>query len=159
MSRPGRPVPVRQPGQVTGSDAATRSPAATGSDELRLAHHARGAGRDQRRRGHNEPVGQEVSRLATVRQPANGKYSVHVTEAAGDRGPGRGYPGPMSSAAAAVPPPGQRSGPSGTAELLCDLSYGSGLAVAERIAHGTNTALRGAGTIAPNNLKAAGTGG
>jgi hypothetical protein len=49
----------------------------------------------------------------------------------------------MSSAAAAVPPPGQRSGPSGTAELLCALSYGSGLAVAERMEHGTNTAFAG----------------
>jgi HD-GYP domain-containing protein (c-di-GMP phosphodiesterase class II)/DNA-binding CsgD family transcriptional regulator len=49
----------------------------------------------------------------------------------------------MSSAAAAVPPPGQRSGPSYTAELLCALSYGSGLAVAERIEHGTNTAFVG----------------
>ena len=38
-----RPVPVRQPGQGTSSDAATRVPTATGSDELRLAHHARGA--------------------------------------------------------------------------------------------------------------------
>ena len=49
----------------------------------------------------------------------------------------------MSSAAAAVPPPGQRSGPSGTAELLCALSYGSGLALAERMEHGTNTAFAG----------------
>jgi HD-GYP domain-containing protein (c-di-GMP phosphodiesterase class II) len=49
----------------------------------------------------------------------------------------------MSSAAAAVPPPGQRSGPSGAAELLCALSYGSGLAVAERMEHGTNTAFAG----------------
>jgi HD-GYP domain-containing protein (c-di-GMP phosphodiesterase class II)/DNA-binding CsgD family transcriptional regulator len=49
----------------------------------------------------------------------------------------------MGSAAAAVPSPGQRSGPSGTAELLCALSYGSGLAVAERMEHGTNTAFVG----------------
>jgi hypothetical protein len=56
---------------------------------------------------------------------------------------GGGYAGQMSSAAAAVPPPGQRSGPSGTAELLCALSYGSGLAVAERMEHGTNTAFAG----------------
>jgi HD-GYP domain-containing protein (c-di-GMP phosphodiesterase class II) len=49
----------------------------------------------------------------------------------------------MSSAAAAVPPPGQRFGPSGLAELLCALSYGSGLAVAERMEHGTNTAFAG----------------
>jgi hypothetical protein len=49
----------------------------------------------------------------------------------------------MSSAAAAVPPPGQRSGPSYTAELLCALSYGSGLAVAEQMEHGTNTAFAG----------------
>jgi hypothetical protein len=54
---------------------------AAGSDGLGPAHHARGAGRDERRRGHNKPVGQEVSRLATVRQLANGEYSVHVTEA------------------------------------------------------------------------------
>jgi len=40
--------------------------------------------------------------LATVRQLANGEYSVHVIEAAGDRALARGYPGPMSSAAAAV---------------------------------------------------------
>ena len=59
------------------------------------------------------------------------------------RGLGGGYAGQMSSAAAAVPPPGQRSGPSGTAELLCALSYGSGLAVAERMEHGTNTAFAG----------------
>jgi hypothetical protein len=31
---------------------------ATGSDGLRPAHHARGAGRDERRRGRNKPVGQ-----------------------------------------------------------------------------------------------------
>jgi HD-GYP domain-containing protein (c-di-GMP phosphodiesterase class II)/DNA-binding CsgD family transcriptional regulator len=67
---------------------------------------------------------------------------------AGDRGLwlgglGGGYAGQMSSAAAAVPPPGQRSGPSGLAELLCALSYGSGLAVAERMEHGTNTAFVG----------------
>jgi HD-GYP domain-containing protein (c-di-GMP phosphodiesterase class II)/DNA-binding CsgD family transcriptional regulator len=54
-----------------------------------------------------------------------------------------GYAEQMSWAAAAVPPPGQRSGPSGTAELLCALSYGSGLAVAERMEHGTNTAYVG----------------
>jgi HD-GYP domain-containing protein (c-di-GMP phosphodiesterase class II)/DNA-binding CsgD family transcriptional regulator len=59
------------------------------------------------------------------------------------RGPGRGYAGQMSPAAAAVPPPGQRSDPSGTAELLCALSYGSGLAIAERMEHGTNTAFVG----------------
>lgn len=59
------------------------------------------------------------------------------------RGLGAGYAGEMSSAAAAVPPPGQRSGPSGTAELLCALSDGSGLAVAERMEHGTNTAFVG----------------
>jgi HD-GYP domain-containing protein (c-di-GMP phosphodiesterase class II)/DNA-binding CsgD family transcriptional regulator len=59
------------------------------------------------------------------------------------RGLGGGYAGQMSSAVAAVPPPGQRSGSSGTAELLCALSYGSGLAVAERMEHGTNTAFVG----------------
>jgi hypothetical protein len=47
----------------------------------------------------------------------------------------------MSRAAAAVPPPDPRSGTSGTAELLCALSYGSGLALAERMEHGTNTAF------------------
>ena len=50
-----RPVPVRQPGQVTSSDAATRVPH---RDRLGRAHHARGARRDERRRGHNKPVGQ-----------------------------------------------------------------------------------------------------
>ena len=59
------------------------------------------------------------------------------------QGRGGGYAGQMSSAAAAVPPPSQRSGASGTAELLCALSYGSGLAVAERMEHGTNTAFAG----------------
>ena len=49
----------------------------------------------------------------------------------------------MSAAACAGPAPGQGSGPSGTAELLCALSYGSGLAVAERMEHGTNTAFVG----------------
>ncbi len=49
----------------------------------------------------------------------------------------------MSPAACAGPPPGQGSSPSGTAELLCALSYGSGLAVAERMEHGTNTAFVG----------------
>ena len=39
----------------------------------------------------------------------------------------------MSPAAWPGNPPGQGSGPSGTAELLCALSYGSGLAVAERM--------------------------
>jgi hypothetical protein len=101
-----------------------------------------------------------VSQLATVRQLANGEYSVHVIEAAGDRALARGYPGPMSSAAAAVPPPGQRSGPSGTAELLCALSYGSGLAVAERMAHGTNTDravhLEAAGTAEVTAVPASG---
>ena len=58
-------------------------------------------------------------------------------------GLGEGYAGQMGTAAAAVPPPGQRSRPSGTAELLCALSYGSGLAVAERMEHGTNTAFAG----------------
>lgn len=49
----------------------------------------------------------------------------------------------MSPAAWPGNPPGQGSGPSGTAELLCALSYGSGLAVAERMEHGTNTAFVG----------------
>jgi len=54
-----------------------------------------------------------------------------------------GYAGHMSWAAAAVPPPDPPSGTSGTAELLCALSYGSGLALAERMEHGTNTAFVG----------------
>jgi HD-GYP domain-containing protein (c-di-GMP phosphodiesterase class II)/DNA-binding CsgD family transcriptional regulator len=49
----------------------------------------------------------------------------------------------MSPAAWPGNPPGQGPGPSGTAELLCALSYGSGLAVAERMEHGTNTAFAG----------------
>lgn len=50
----------------------------------------------------------------------------------------------MSPAVRPGNPPGQGSGgPSGTAELLCALSYGSGLAVAERMEHGTNTAFVG----------------
>jgi len=49
----------------------------------------------------------------------------------------------MSPAAWPGNPPGQGSGPSGTAELLCALSYGAGLAVAERMEHGTNTAFVG----------------
>ena len=38
---------------------------------------------------------------------------------------------------------GPPSNPSGTAELLCALSYGSGLAFAARMEHGTNTAFVG----------------
>src|SRR5258706_7784411 len=49
----------------------------------------------------------------------------------------------MSAAACAGPPPGQGSGPSGTAELLRALSLGSGLGVAERMERGTNTAFVG----------------
>jgi HD-GYP domain-containing protein (c-di-GMP phosphodiesterase class II)/DNA-binding CsgD family transcriptional regulator len=49
----------------------------------------------------------------------------------------------MSGAAAAVPPTGPRSDTWRTAELLCALSYGSGLAAAERMEHGTNTAFIG----------------
>ena len=53
------------------------------------------------------------------------------------------------SGAVAADPPGPRSIPPGTAELpgiaelLCALSYGSGLAAAERMEHGTNTAFIG----------------
>ena len=53
------------------------------------------------------------------------------------------------SGAVAADPPGPRSDPPGTAELpgiaelLCALSYGSGLAAAERMEHGTNTAFIG----------------
>ena len=49
----------------------------------------------------------------------------------------------------AADPPGPRSNPPGTAELpgiaelLCALSYGSGLAAAEQMEHGTNTAFVG----------------
>ena len=49
----------------------------------------------------------------------------------------------MSGAAAADPAPGARSGTWRTAELLCALSFGSGLAAAERMEHGTNTAFVG----------------
>ena len=49
----------------------------------------------------------------------------------------------MSGAAAADPAPGARSGAWRTAELLCALSFGSGLAAAERMEHGTNTAFVG----------------
>ena len=49
----------------------------------------------------------------------------------------------------AADPPGPRTNPPGTAELpgiaelLCALSYGSGLAAAEQMEHGTNTAFVG----------------
>ena len=51
------------------------------------------------------------------------------------------------SGAVAADPPGPRTNPPGTAELpgiaelLCALSYGSGLAAAEQMEHGTNTAF------------------
>ena len=65
----------------------------------------------------------------------------------------------MSPAAGSDSPPGHGSGPSGAAELLCALSYGSGLAVAERMEHGTNTAFVGvhlgrAVGLAPEGLEA-----
>ena len=47
------------------------------------------------------------------------------------------------SGAAAADQLSPRSDPPGTAELLCALSYGSGLAAAERMEHGTNTAFMG----------------
>ena len=47
------------------------------------------------------------------------------------------------SGAVAADRPGPRSEPPGTAELLCALSFGSGLAAAERMEHGTNTAFVG----------------
>ena len=47
------------------------------------------------------------------------------------------------SGAVAADRPGLRSEPPGTAELLCALSFGSGLAAAERMEHGTNTAFVG----------------
>ena len=47
------------------------------------------------------------------------------------------------SGAVAADRPGPRSKPPGTAELLCALSYGSGLAAAEQMEHGTNTAFVG----------------
>ncbi len=62
---------------------------------------------------------------------------------AGDRDPGPGLRWPDELGRCRGSAAGQRSGPSGTAELLCALSYGSGLAVAERMAHGTNTAFAG----------------
>lgn len=49
----------------------------------------------------------------------------------------------MSGAAVAVPALGPRSGNWRTAELLCALSYGSGLGAVERMEHGTNTAFVG----------------
>jgi HD-GYP domain-containing protein (c-di-GMP phosphodiesterase class II)/DNA-binding CsgD family transcriptional regulator len=49
----------------------------------------------------------------------------------------------MSGAAAAPPAPDPRSGTWRTSELLCALSYGSGLGAAERMEHGTNTAFVG----------------
>jgi HD-GYP domain-containing protein (c-di-GMP phosphodiesterase class II)/DNA-binding CsgD family transcriptional regulator len=49
----------------------------------------------------------------------------------------------MSPAACAGSQAGPPSNPSGTAELLCALSYGSGLAFAARMEHGTNTAFAG----------------
>ena len=49
----------------------------------------------------------------------------------------------MSGAAASVPPPGPDAGTWRTSELLCALSYGAGLAGAERMEHGTNTAFVG----------------
>ena len=49
----------------------------------------------------------------------------------------------MSGAAAAPPAPDPRSGTWRMAELLCALSFGSGLAAAERMEHGTNTAFVG----------------
>ena len=54
-----------------------------------------------------------------------------------------GYAEQMSGAAAAVPVPGPGSSAWRTAELLCALSFGSGLAAAERMEHGTNTAFVG----------------
>ena len=47
------------------------------------------------------------------------------------------------SGAVAADRPGPRSEPPGIAELLCALSFGSGLAAAERMEHGTNTAFVG----------------
>ena len=49
----------------------------------------------------------------------------------------------MSGAAAATPVPDPRPPTWRTAELLCALSFGSGLAAAERMEHGTNTAFVG----------------
>jgi HD-GYP domain-containing protein (c-di-GMP phosphodiesterase class II)/DNA-binding CsgD family transcriptional regulator len=49
----------------------------------------------------------------------------------------------MSGAAAAVPAPDPTASTRRTAELLCALSYGSGLSAAERMEHGTNTAFVG----------------
>ena len=49
----------------------------------------------------------------------------------------------MSGAGAAPPAPAPRPGTWRAAELLCGLSYGSGLGAAERMEHGTNTAFVG----------------
>jgi len=49
----------------------------------------------------------------------------------------------MSPAACAGSQAGPQSNPSGTADLLCALSYGSGLAFAARMEHGANTAFVG----------------
>ncbi len=49
----------------------------------------------------------------------------------------------MSGVAAATPVPDPRPPMWRTAELLCALSFGSGLAAAERMEHGTNTAFVG----------------
>src|SRR5215831_14504518 len=49
----------------------------------------------------------------------------------------------MSGATAATPVPDPRPRTWRTAELLCALSFGSGLAAAERMEHGTNTAFVG----------------
>ena len=47
------------------------------------------------------------------------------------------------SGAVAADRPGPRAEPPGSAELLCALSYGSGLAAAEQMEHGTSTAFVG----------------
>jgi len=57
------------------------------------------------------------------------------------QGAGLGLPGRAAPLAAYRP--GPRSKPPGTAELLCALSYGSGLAPAEQMEHGTSTAFVG----------------
>jgi len=55
-----------------------------------------------------------------------------------------GYAWPVSGTAAVGSPPGRASNTWRTAELLCALAYGSGMAAAERMEHGTNTAFVGA---------------
>ena len=76
--------------------------------------------------------------------PARHRSHYHdLTKRPGGLARTAGYAEHMSGAAAAPPAPDPRSGTWRMAELLCALSYGSGLAAAERMEHGTNTAFVG----------------